>query len=187
MSAPPTDVAPGPTSNPGTPTHAIEIGRTAGSRITSGSVWRELSRHSFAVLSHVNAAGEPRSSGVVYGLIGHRMYVAVAQDSWKARMIEPGDQVSVTVPVPRGGVLSLIFPIPPATISFHSRATVYPAGSPQTAQLPDDLARLLPEGGRASSSVIELIPEGQFLTYGLGVSLSEMRNPNVARGHIPVA
>jgi hypothetical protein len=187
MSARPTDIAPRSTSNPGAPTHAVEVGRTAGSRITSESVWRELSRQSFAVLSHVNAAGEPRSSGVVYGLIGHRMYVAVAPDSWKARMIEPGDQVSVTVPVRRGGVLSLLFPIPPATISFQSRATVYAADSPHIARLPDDLARLLPEGGRASSCVIELVPEGQFLTYGLGVSLSDMRNPSLARGHLPVA
>ena len=186
MPAPPTNVAPGFTSSPGTPTHTIEVGRTAGSRITSESVWRELSRHSFAVLSHVNAAGDPRSSGVVYGLIGHRMYVAVAPDSWKARMIEPGDQVSVTVPVRRGGVLSLLFPIPPATISFHARATVYPADSLPITQLPDDLARLLPEANRASSCVIELVPEGHFLTYGLGVSLSDMRNPSVARGHLPV-
>ena len=187
MSAPSTHIAPGSTSNPGTPTRGVEVGRTAGSRITSESVWRELSRHSFAVLSHVNAAGEPRSSGVVYGLIGHRMYVVVAPDSWKARMIEPGDQVSVTVPVRRGGVLSLLFPIPPATISFHARATVYPVDSPQIARLPDDLARLLPEEGRAASCVIELVLEGQFLTYGLGVSLSEMRNPSIARGHLPVA
>ena len=187
MSAPRPDVAPGPTSNPATLTHAIEIGRRAGSRITSESVWRELSRHSFAVLSHVNAAGEPRSSGIVYGLFGHRMYVAVAPDSWKARMIEPGDQVSVTVPVPRGGAPVPDLSDPPRHHQLPFAGYRFPGGIARIAQLPDDLARLLPEGRRASSCVIELIPEGQFLTYGLGVSLSEMRNPNVARGHLPVA
>jgi hypothetical protein len=123
---------------------------------------------------------------VVYGLVGHRLYVVVASDSWKARQLATGDQVSVTVPVRRGGLLSLLFPIPPATISFHARATVYPAGSPEMASLPTELARLLPDG-QASSCVIELVPEGRFLTYGLGVSLMEMREPALARGHVAVA
>lgn len=161
--------------------------RAAAPRITSASVWRELARHSFAVFGHVNPDGEPRSSGVVYGLVGHRLYVVVASDSWKARQLATGDQVSVTVPVRRGGLLSLLFPIPPATISFHARATVYPAGSAEMASLPTELARLLPNDGKASACVIELVPEGHFLTYGLGVSLMEMREPALARGHVAVA
>jgi hypothetical protein len=162
-------------------------GRTAESRITSAAVWRELARHSFAVLGHVNPAGEPRSSGVLYALVGHRLYVVVAPDSWKARQVATGDELSVTVPVRRGGILSLLFPIPPATITFHARATVHPAGSAEIASLPKDLERLLPEEGRAASCVIEVIPEGLFLTYGLGVSLMEMREPAIARAHLPVA
>jgi Pyridoxamine 5'-phosphate oxidase len=161
--------------------------RAATAHITSASVWRELARQSFAVFSHVNAAGEPRSSGVVYGLAGHRLYVVVAADGWKARHVATGDQVALTVPVRRGGVLALLFPIPPATISFHARATVHPAGSDEIAALPKELTRLLPEDNRASSCVIELVPEGQFLTYGLGVSLLEMREPALARAHLPVA
>lgn len=154
--------------------------------MTSASVWRELARQAFVVIGHVNAAGEPRSSGVVYGLIGHRLYVVVAADGWKARQVATGDQVALTVPVRRGGLLSLLFPIPPATISFHARATVYPAGSADIAALPKELIRLLPDEGRASSCVIELVPEGQFLVYGLGVSLLEMRDPALARAHMPV-
>ena len=154
--------------------------------MTSAVVWRELARQHFAVLGHVNAAGEPRSSGVVYGMLGHRLYVVVAPDSWKARHVATGDQVSVTVPVRRGGILSLLVPIPPATISFHARATVYPPGSTEMASLPAELTRLLPEVGRASSCVIELTPEGQFLTYGVGVSLLAMREPALARAHQPV-
>ena len=167
--------------------------RTAGGAVTteagltSAAVWRELARQSFAVFSHVNAAGEPRSSGVVYGLVGHRLYMVVAPDSWKARQVATGDQVSMTVPIRRGGILSLLFPIPPATISFHARATVYPAGLADMAALPKELTHLLPEEGRGSSCVIELVPEGQFLTYGLGVPLLEMRNPAVARAHVAVA
>ncbi len=63
------------------------------------SVWRALEKASFAVVSHVNAAGEPRSSGVVYGIVDGRLYLAVATDGWKARQIETGQEVAVTVPV----------------------------------------------------------------------------------------
>ena len=38
-------------------------------------------------------------------------------------------RVAVTVPVRRGGILSLVAPIPPATVSFHGTAVVHPAGS----------------------------------------------------------
>ena len=36
--------------------------------------------------------------------------------------------LAVTVPVRRGGILSVAVPIPPATISFHGAAVVHPAG-----------------------------------------------------------
>lgn len=166
---------------------AIGLRKRATARITTESVWRELGRQSFAVFSHVNGAGEPRSSGVVYGMAERRLYVVVAPDSWKARQVATGDEVSLTVPVRRGGILALLLPIPPATISFRGRATVYPAGSPGMISLPKELTRLLPAGGLASSCVMELVPEGQFLTYGLAVSLLAMRDPALARAHVSVA
>ncbi len=180
MSAQPTGIthAPSPSSR--------AENRRRSSRVTSPSTWRELGRHSFGVLSHVNAAGEPRSSGVVYALVGRRLYIAVAPDGWKAREIETGHRVSMTVPVRRGGILSLLFPIPPATISFHALVTVHPAGSREIASLSKDLASLVPEARRTSAVVFELVPEGQFLTYGIGVSLSGMRDPTVAVAHVPV-
>jgi Pyridoxamine 5'-phosphate oxidase len=150
-------------------------------------IWRHLAKGSFAVVSHVTDAGEPRSSGVVYAMAGHRMYVAVAHDSWKARQLETGDQVSLTVPVRRGGLLSLLFPIPPATITFHATVTVHPAGSIARSSLPKALQRLLPETDGSPISVLEFTPEGQFLTYGVGVSLMDMRKPEMARGHAQVS
>jgi hypothetical protein len=93
--------------------------------------------------------------------------------------------VAVTVPVRRGGILTLLFPIPPATISFHGTATVHPAGSPESEAL-EGLEHLLPAERRASATVLEIVPEGRFLTYGVGVSLMQMRNPAAARAHVPV-
>ena len=156
-------------------------------RVSTDAVWQALTKASFAVVSHVNAAGEPRSSGVVYGTVGRRLYVAVAADGWKARQIVTGQEVAITVPVRRGGILALLVPIPPATITFHARATVHPAGSLDIGSVSKELAKLVPEARKAGSCVIELVPEGRFLTYGIGVSLMDMANPARALARVPVA
>jgi hypothetical protein len=159
---------------------------TSRSRVGREQVLRALAKASFAVVSFVNSAGKPRSSGVVYAVEGGHLYTAVAPDSWKARTIADGTQVSVTVPVRRGGLLSLLVPIPPATISFHARAIVHPAGSVDVRSLSKKLAALLPEKRRAGS-LIELVPEGVFLTYGIGVSLKDMTDPERALARVPAA
>jgi hypothetical protein len=78
-------------------------------------------------------------------------------------------------------------PIPPATITFRATATVHPAGSLDVASVSKDLARLVPEERKESSVIIELVPEGRFLTYGIGVSLMDMRDPALARARVPVS
>jgi hypothetical protein len=160
--------------------------RAADNLLTTDAVWRELRNASFAVLSYVTPIGEPRSSGVMYTMAGNRMYVVVAVDSWKARHLEADGHVAVTVPVRRGGILSLLFPIPPATISFHGKAIVHPAGSLDGESLPKQLVSMVPPARQALCRVIEIRPQGRFVTYGLGVSLVEMRDPAVARARVPV-
>ena len=159
---------------------------TARPGLTSEQVWQTVARASFAVLSHVTPAGEPRSSGVVYKAIGRRLVVGVAPGSWKARHIAADGRVAVTVPVRRGGILSLVAPIPPATISFHGTAVVYPAGSQQARSLLNDVGSLIPAERRTSACVIEITPVGAFRTYGLGVSLQAMLNPAAAQARVPV-
>ena len=112
-------------------------------------VWRQLGKASFLVLSQVNPAGEPRSSGVIYKTMGRRLYVATAPDSWKARHIAARPDVAVTVLERRGGILSLLEPIPPATVTFHATAIVHPAGSMELPpELLPELRPLLPQTGR---------------------------------------
>jgi hypothetical protein len=160
--------------------------RTPASGPTGEQVWEALAAASFAIVSHVTPAGEPRSSGVVYAMLDRRMYVAVAADSWKARHIATNGRVAVTVPVRRGGIMSLLFPIPPATISFSASAVVHAASSPEGQRVWTALARLLPAERRATSRIIEIRPEGWFVTYGVGVPLMRMRHPALARGRVPM-
>lgn len=154
--------------------------------MTGEQVWRAVTRASFAVLSHVTPAGEPRSSGVVYKATGRRLVVAVAPSSWKAQHVAADSRVAVTVPVRRGGILSLVAPIPPATISFHGTAVVHPAGSPQARSALGELGSLIPPSRRASACVVEITPVGAFCTFGLGVSLRAMLNPAAAQARVPV-
>jgi hypothetical protein len=154
-------------------------------RASTEQVWAEVGKASFAIVSYVTPAGEPRSSGIVYAAEGRHLYLAVAPDGWKARQIRDGQQVAVTVPVRRGVVLSLVMPIPPATISFRARAIVHPAGSLDLGSVSKKLLSLLPKD-RSAATVLELVPEGTFLTYGIGVSLMEMRDPVVALTHVPI-
>jgi hypothetical protein len=153
---------------------------------TTEQVWKHITQQSFAVLSYVTPSGEPRSSGVVYVAAPGRLYVAVAPDSWKARHIPATGQVAVTVPVRRGGLLSLIWPIPPATISFYARAVVHTRESLDVRSVSSQLATLVPAERLVDTRIIEIFPEGRFLTYGIGVPLLKMRTPELARAHVPV-
>jgi hypothetical protein len=149
-------------------------------------VWREITKASFAILSHVTPAGEPRSSGVVYGVAGRHLYLAIAPQSWKARQISDGQDVAVTVPVRRGGLLSLLAPIPPATVSFHARVIVHPPNTLDVRSVSKKFESLVPQERRAVATILELVPEGTFLTYGIGVSLRAMVDPVAAQGHTPI-
>jgi hypothetical protein len=155
--------------------------------LTTELVWNKIERASFAVISYVTAAGTPRSSGVMCAAVGHRLYVVTAADSWKARQISSGEEVAVTVPIRRGGLLSLVAPIPPATVTFHAKATVHPASSVSIEKIPKRLASRLPRERRSAGCLLELVPEGNFLTYGLGVSLPDMAKPRAALAHVPVS
>lgn len=161
--------------------------RWMGPRLTGDQVWQALAKSSFAILSYVTPAGEPRSSGVVYKMIGRRLYVAVAPWSWKAKHLAASGRLAVTVPVRRGGILSLVAPIPPATISFHGSAIVHPADSPQARSLLKELGSVIPAERQASGSIIEILPEGEFLTYAVGVPLHKMRDPAAAQARVVVS
>lgn len=155
--------------------------------LTTERVWNEIEKASFAIISYVTPVGKPRASGVMCAAVGHRLYVVTAADSWKARQISNGDEVAVTVPIRRGGLLSLVAPIPPATVSFHARATVHPVGSVSIEKVPKKLASQLPKERRSAGRLLELAPKGNFLTYGLGVSLQDMAKPEAALAHVPVS
>ena len=70
-------------------------------------------------------------------------------------------------------------------MSFRASGRVYPAGAPAHA-LPKQLSALLPADRRDAGTIIEICPAGNFVTYGVGVSLRQMRDPAMSGTSVPV-
>jgi hypothetical protein len=146
--------------------------------ITTDQVWREIEAQMFAVLGHVTPQGEPRTSGIVYTVRNRRLYIGVYRESWKPRHIARNPSVSVTVTLAKRIPFMPWVKLPPATITFQGTAEVMPfeeadAGAQEALRAgvehaPDD-----------KMDMIKITPAGEFLTYGVGVS---MKRPGTGVG-----
>ncbi len=94
---------------------------------------------------------------------------------------------SMTVPIPKGVPFMPWIRIPATMITFQGSATIH---DPQ--ELPDEILHALLRGIEVDQEavsrlcIIRMTPKGNFLTYGVGVSLLTMRHPERARGRGPV-
>jgi hypothetical protein len=156
--------------------------------ITTELVWSEIEKRSFAVLSYVTPRGEARSSGIVYVVVGRKFYIRVASDSWKAKHIGRNPNVALNVTIPKRVPLMPWIQIPQATVALQGTARLLGAeevGQPVLDAL-DHATAHEPEGG-VVMRFLEVSPRGHFATYGVGVSLLTMRDPERARGRVAVA
>ncbi len=156
--------------------------------LTPTQVWQTIEKELFAVVGMVTAGHEARTVGILYAVRDRKLYFITGRDTWKARHIAANPHVSVTIPIAKRVPIMPWLKIPQATITFQGTAHVCGAGE----AMPDLLQKLLgPMAGDqeliAGSCLIEIVPTGEFVTYGVGVRLLEMRDPNKARGRAPVA
>ena len=160
--------------------------RATAAHASTEQVWAEVAKASFAIVSYVTPAGEPRSSGIVYATEGRHLYLAVAPDGWKARQISgrPAGGGDRTGPAGRLAVAAYAHPTGDHQLPRASDRA--PGGFARCRFVPKKLQSLLPTDRRAAT-VLELVPEGTFLTYGIGVSLMAMRDPVAALTHVPMA
>lgn len=156
-------------------------------RADSRSVWDAVAKCQFGVIGWTTAQGEPRTSMITYACDRDRLFLAVSPASWKARQIAERAVVSVTVPVRRAGLLSLVFPIPPSSVSFRTFASIHPPGTCR----PEPLVRLyrhlhLPANVLTESTVIELVPFGSFQVFGVGVALWRLGDLGATERRTPI-
>jgi hypothetical protein len=156
-------------------------------QLTSEQVWAAVEKELFAVLGMVTANQEARTVGIVYVVRNHRLYIVTDGDSWKARHIGANPHVSITVPIAKRIPFMPWMKIPAATITFSGRARLLPP-----AETPTEIIQALFHGlavdeeKLAGSCLIVVTPEKEFVTYGVGIPLMQMRDPEKARGRAPV-
>jgi len=155
--------------------------------LSSDQVWKVVERELFAVLATVNARGEPRTAGIVYKVRDKKLYIATDFSSVKAKNAKRNPHVSLTVTVNKRLPFLPWIKIPAATVTFQGVAKVHAANA-----VDPGLQKVLLGGLKVDDKVmsdlcfIEVAPEGDFITYGVGVSLMTMRDPEAARGRAPV-
>jgi hypothetical protein len=156
-------------------------------QLPSEWIWKELEDQIFAVIGMVNARGESRTAGIVYVVNDKVLYISTGKDSWKARHIRGNSHVSMTVPIAKRVPLMPWIKVPAATITFSGKARVYEPGEVDQ-EILSALLQGMEEDKESLSEicVIEIQPQGDFVTYGVGVSLLQMRDPVLARGRAPV-
>lgn len=157
-------------------------------QLETEQVWQAVEKELFAVIGMVTAKNEARTVGVVYIVQDRKLYIGTGKNSWKARHIGGNPHVSMTIPIAKRIPFMPWIKIPMATITFSGVARVFPATeAPRTLlkavfqQMADDQTML------DDSCLIEITPEKEFVTYGVGIPLMQMRHPEKARGRASVA
>jgi Pyridoxamine 5'-phosphate oxidase len=149
---------------------------------TADEIWPHIEKWPFGVLSFVTPKGESRSAGVMYKVKDRELYVLTGPDTWKAKHIGSNPNVSMTVTVQR--LPFRIRAVPPAVITFSGVASVLdmsevdPAIRTALTRGIDDLPGMC---------AIRIVPEGNFVTYGIGIPAMQMRHPEKSLARVPVA
>jgi nitroimidazol reductase NimA-like FMN-containing flavoprotein (pyridoxamine 5'-phosphate oxidase superfamily) len=157
-------------------------------QLNSQQVWQAIEKEMFAVVGMVTSQHEARTVGIVYAVQNRKLYLGTGQQSWKARHISRNPHVSVTIPIAKRIPFMPWIKIPAATITFSGTARVLPAAE-STAELLQLVFRDAATDAAmvANSCLIEITPQKEFVTYGVGISLQEMRFPEKARGRAAVS
>jgi hypothetical protein len=157
-------------------------------QLSAEQVWKELKKELFAVLGMVNSKGEARTVGIVYIVHDQKLYISTEKEAWKTRYVQGNPHVSMTVPIPKRIPLLGWIKIPQATITFSGMAKVLDAKAIQPSLLHALFRGLETDQEMLSTTaVLEIEPLGEFVTYGIGIPLMQMRFPEKARGRAPVA
>ena len=154
---------------------------------TTHNVWKAINKELFAVLGMVTGDHQSRTVGIVYHIDNNKFYIGTGLQTWKARHISSNPSVSMTIPIAKRVPIAPWVKIPQGTITFSGTAKIIP-GDQATPELLQAVFRYkaIDEEFMKESCLIEVIPRGDFITYGIGIPLNQMRHPHLARGRAPV-
>ncbi len=150
---------------------------------TTEEVWEALDQAFFGVLAFVNGAGQPRTAGVCYVVDGRSLFISTDKKTWKVRHIAANPNVSMTVTLPKRVPFLPFIKVPAATITFQGEATLLEVGEVDAA-----LFERLPRGKERdrqvleNTSIIRVVPRGEFVTYGIAMPITQMRTHEKSHG-----
>jgi general stress protein 26 len=157
-------------------------------QLTTDQVWELIEKELFGVIGMATAEGQARTVGVVYFVDQRKLYIGTHTDTWKARHIGANPHVSVTIPLAKRIPLVPWIKIPAATITFCGTARLIDSAEASTRLLRGVYRHMADDPEfLAGTCLIEVTPEKDFITYGVGIRLFEMRDPYKARGRTAVA
>lgn len=154
--------------------------------LTSAQVWQAMGEANFAVVGMVNAAGQARTAGVVIATDRPFVRFMSGRQEWKVRHIEGNPHVSVTVAIPKHVPLLPMIKVPAATITFHGTARLVDPADAAPAVIKTLTGGLELGEPAQDMTVVEITPDGDFVTYGVGMRVDKMRDTQFARGRVPV-
>jgi hypothetical protein len=154
---------------------------------TTSNVWESINKELFAILGMVTEDNQSRTVGIVYLVQDNKLYIGTGLQTWKARHSNNNPSVSMTIPIAKRVPVAPWIKIPQATITFSGTAKIIPSE-----QAPRELLKSVfrhkadDKEFMKDNCLIEVTPEGDFITYGIGIPLMKMREPKLARGRAPV-
>ncbi|MFQ5799540.1 MAG: pyridoxamine 5'-phosphate oxidase family protein [Bacteroidota bacterium] len=156
-------------------------------RVTTAQIWMQLEKQLFGVVGLVTAKGEARTAGIAYLVRDKKLYFCTDTDAWKTKHLRNNPNVSMTIPIPKRVPFMPWIKIPAATITFSGTGRVLSLAE-VPAEIPDALLKDLEpkEELRQRTSVVEIAPKGDFMTYGVGVAVKKMLRPTEAGGRAAV-
>jgi uncharacterized pyridoxamine 5'-phosphate oxidase family protein len=140
-----------------------------------------IKEKNWLVLSTVDENSKPHSSVVVYQSDGKLIYIQTGKETLKARNIKLNENVSITIPF-RKNFFHKLIPAPPAELHFTTKASIRSKEDEEAKEVYSKYLKYLDDEELPLESIwirIE-IPE-VIATYGVGVSLFKMRDPEKAR------
>jgi len=143
-------------------------------------------RKTFGVLTTVDQAGRPHSTGIVYGVAPpaspFALYFLTLEKYIKVRNVRANPQTTLVVPFPHR-ILSFI---PAPCVTFRGLTEVVPFDDPD-ARWSFDQRRILRDNvawlAEAEPVFLKLIPEPTVLCHGLGIGLMRLRREHTAGGY----
>ena len=153
---------------------------------TTEQVWEALDDAIFGVLAFANRNGHPRTAGVCYVVDSRSLYISTDRGMWKVRHIAANPNVSMTVTMPKRVPFLPFINVPAATVTFKGEAQILDVGD-----IPPHVFERLPKGNETDPTVLDqlaiirIVPRGEFVTYGINMSIMQMRKHEEAHGRAP--